>query len=101
LAVDLEHPLKSGTLRVWIDDALVMEERLSSKAKKIVAVTVRRGTLRQIVPIAAGDHDIRVEIAWDDQRKTGALWAHIEADETRTLEIRMPPVLKTLTMELR
>lgn len=99
LQIDFEHPLKSGTLKVWVDDALVLDQALASRAKKIVAVTVRKGTVREVLSVPAGAHDIRVEVAWDDQRKAGVLFATIEAEETRTLEIRMPPVLKTLMIK--
>ena len=99
LAVDFEHPLKDGTLRLFLNGALLLEERLESRAKKVVGLTMRKGSLRRVFSVPPGEHDLRVEVTWGDQKKVGAVWGKLVARETRTLEIRMPPVLKTLSVE--
>ena len=99
LAVDFEHPLKDGTLRLFLNGALLLEERLESRAKKVVGLTMRKGSLRRVFSVPPGEHDVRVEVTWSDQKKTGAVWGNLAAGETRTLEVRMPPVLKTLSVE--
>jgi serine/threonine-protein kinase len=99
LAVDFEHPLKDGTLRIFLDDTLLLEERLESRARKVVGLTMRKGALRRAFSVSPGEHDVRVEVAWGDQKKTGRVWGNLVAGETRRLEIRMQPVLMRLSVE--
>ena len=48
LAIDFEHHLKSGRLRVWVDGDLVLEEELDARVtKKILSFNVRKGMVRR------------------------------------------------------
>ena len=66
LEVTLTHPLKSGTLRVWIDETLVLEKPLGSAVtKKMLVIKSRKGRLREVVDVAPGDHAVRLRIQGD------------------------------------
>jgi hypothetical protein len=99
IGVDFEHPLKSGTFQLWIDDELVIDEKLESRAKKIAVVKVRKGGLRKDVAVSAGEHYIRVRVAWDDNERSETLWGKLRPGETRHLEIRIGQLRKNLSLE--
>ncbi|HSB60864.1 MAG TPA: serine/threonine-protein kinase, partial [Vicinamibacteria bacterium] len=46
LEVDFQHNLKGGTLKVWVDDELVLDEPLESRVtQKILSLRMRKGSL--------------------------------------------------------
>jgi hypothetical protein len=66
LEVTLSHPLKSGTLRLWIDDAVVLEKPLGSAVtRKMLVIKSRRGRLREFLDVAPGEHAVRLRIQGD------------------------------------
>ncbi len=100
LVIDLQHPLRRGSVRVWVDDALVLDETLRAReTKKIVAFTLRKGSLDRTLPVDAGPHAVRVEIAWDEERKSASTSASFEAGATRTLEVRLGRLRKGLSLD--
>jgi hypothetical protein len=95
LAIDFEHPLEEGTLRVWVDDELMLDEELDSqKTKKILVFKGRKGSLAQVLEVLPGEHEIRVEVAWDDNVKTKRISGTFEVDTTRRLSARIGGLLK-------
>jgi len=95
LAIAFEHPLEEGTLRVWVDDELVLDEPLDSqKTKKVVVFKGRKGSLAQVLEVLPGDHEIRVEVAWDDNVKTKRISGNFDADTTRRLSAKVGGLLK-------
>jgi hypothetical protein len=102
LMLDFEHPLKSGTIRVWLDDELVVEQELDSRvAKKIASLKIRKGSLDQVLEVAPGRHVIRAQVAWEGNRRTGSLAGAFRPGATRRLEIRVGWLRKDLSMEWR
>ena len=71
LVLDFEHSLKSGVLRFFVDDLLVMEQPFGGKVtRKIVGLEMRKGHLTQTVEIAPGLRNLRVQVSWEDNVKT-------------------------------
>jgi len=98
--VVFEHGLKSGVLRLWVDDEKVIEEEVSARvAKKIVAVAVREGRLEKTVLVLPGDREFRIEVAWDDEAKVKTLSTSVLADTRRTLLVKMGRLRKNLSVE--
>jgi serine/threonine-protein kinase len=85
LAFNFEHRLQAGTLRVWVDEELLLDESLDSEKTRKV------GEVLEVLP---GDHEIRVEVAWDDNVKTKRISGAFEADSTRRLSARVGGLLK-------
>ena len=55
LAIDFEHHLKSGRLRVWVDGDLVLEEELDARVtKKILSFSVRKGMVDETLEVRPG-----------------------------------------------
>ena len=102
LALDLEHPLKSGSLRIWADDELIFKEALDSRVtKKILALKVRKGSLQETVELSPGKHQIRVQVTWDDNERTQRIWGTFKPGATRRLEIRIGRLRKDLSLDWR
>jgi hypothetical protein len=64
VSVDFAHSLRSGTLRVFVDDAPVIETDLDSRVtKRIAKLNLRKGNLRDSFEMEPGRHEIRVRVA--------------------------------------
>jgi serine/threonine protein kinase len=102
LVVDFEHHLKSGTLRVFIDDEKVVEEALDSRVtKKILTLRLRKGSVDEVIAVEPGKHEIRVQLQWDGRTKSRWLRATFEGGTSRTLRIRVSRLFNDLSLELR
>ena len=90
LAIDFEHSVKSGLLRIWLDEELIVEQRLAGQAsKKALVFTVRKGSYRDVLEVPPGRHVIRVRVAWDDSEKTERIAGTFKAGATRRLQVRL------------
>jgi hypothetical protein len=90
LVVDFEHTLRSGTLRVWVDEATVIEEGLDSRVtRRIAGIDLRKGRRQDSVDVSPGRHEIRVRVTWDDNVKTESIWANFKPGTERRLQARL------------
>jgi hypothetical protein len=88
--LDLEHSLRRGKLRVWVDNVLVVEDDLDSRvARKIATVKIRKGHFERALDIPAGRHEIKVQVAWDGNTKTASAWANLAPGSTRQLSAKI------------
>ena len=102
LAIDFEHHLKSGTLRVWVDRVAVLEEQLDAAiARKIITFQLRKGRIAEVLELAPGGHDLRVQVSWDDNQRTESIWGNFEPGRTRRLEIRVGRLRRNLSLDWR
>jgi len=104
VSVDFAHSLKSGTLRVFVDDAPVIEADLDSRVtRRIAGVSLRKGSLRDSFEVEPGRHEIRVRVAWDGNVKNGSIWANFQPGSKRLLEARLRGVgsLQDLSLKWR
>jgi hypothetical protein len=95
LEIDFEHPLRSGTLHVYVDDEQVLEEALSGKVtKKILNFRLRKGSTNQTLDVAPGEHVIRVDVdsaGFDASRRIRGTF---KSGETRHLEATVDGLIK-------
>jgi hypothetical protein len=104
LVIDLEHTLKSGTLRVWVDEESVLQEGLDSRVtKRFAGIDLRKGRRQDSLEVSPGRHEIRVQVAWDDNVKTQSIWATFKPGTERRLEARLRGVggLRDLALHWR
>jgi hypothetical protein len=104
VSLDLGHSLRSGTLRVFVDDAVVIEAALDSRVtKRLAGLTLRKGSLEDSFEVEPGRHEIRVRIAWDGNVKTDSIWANFQPGQRRRLEARLRGVggLQDLSLKWR
>jgi hypothetical protein len=90
LRLQIEHGLKDGSINVWLDGALVFDARLRAQVeKKILAITVREGRIDKTLEVDPGRHEVRVEVGWDDNRRTKSTVLTVNPESTGVLEIRL------------
>ncbi len=90
VSLDFSHSLKSGTLRVFVDDAPVIETDLDSRVtKRIAGINLRKGSLRDSFEVEPGRHEIRVRVAWEGNVKNESIWANFQPGSKRRLEARL------------
>jgi len=100
LAIDLEHPLRSVTLRIWVDGELAKEERVAGRiTKKVIGLTLRKGVSHDVIEVKPGRHDIQVQVAWDDGERTQRISGTFKPESTRRLEVTVGRLLKDLTLQ--
>lgn len=69
--VDFEHSLKTGVLRIFLDNEPVMKQTVGGKViRRIIGIPIRKGRMLETLEIPAGRHTLRVQVAWDDNVKT-------------------------------
>ena len=77
LVVGFEHPFESCVLRVWVAETLVLEERVRSTAKDFW------------VPVALGEHDVRVEVRWASDERMESVAGSFSEGAPQRLEARV------------
>jgi predicted Ser/Thr protein kinase len=104
VSLDFGHSLKDGTLRVFVDDAVVIEADLDSRVtKRIAGLSLRKGGLQDSFRVKPGRHEIRVQVAWDGNVKSETTWANLQPGSRRRLEARLRGVggLQDLSLKWR
>ncbi len=100
LRIDFDHPLERGTLRIFVDDDLAVEERLTGqKRKKALVFGMHQGSFREELEIAPGLHEVRVEVLWDDNLKRERIVGNFRPGLTRTLEASLGRIRRDLNLE--
>jgi serine/threonine-protein kinase len=100
LRIDFDHPLRSGTLRVFVDDQLALEERLSGQQKKKALVfRLHEGTFRDELEVPAGLHEVRMEVRWEDNVRTERIVGNFPPGATRRLEADLGRIRRDLKLE--
>ncbi|HEY8152339.1 MAG TPA: serine/threonine-protein kinase [Vicinamibacteria bacterium] len=89
LAVTVEHSLKRGRLRLWVDGTLRLQQSLSDRIATRVASRPRRDRTRGVIELEPGAHEVKVEVAWDDEVRTERAKATFRPGDRRVLAARL------------
>jgi serine/threonine-protein kinase len=90
LNVELEHSLRSGTFRVWVDDHLVVDEVVGGQVTRdIGGIKFRKGRLSVPLEVAAGRREVRVQVSWDDNVKTETTVGRFKPGSVRLLRAKL------------
>jgi hypothetical protein len=101
LAIDFEHHLKSGLLRVFVDGETVLEEELDARrTKKILLFKVSQGVVREAIDVAPGKHTVRVQLKWDENVRQQSVAGTFRDGVTRRLRVRVGRLLGDLSVRL-
>jgi serine/threonine-protein kinase len=102
LAIDFEHHLKSGLLRVFVDGDPVLEEELDARRKKkVLLFTVSQGVVRETLDVAPGKHTVRVQVKWGDNVRSQSVAGTFREGATRRLTVRIGRLLGDLSVRLQ
>jgi len=94
LQLRVEHPLKSGRLRVWVDDQLVVERELAAPVtKKIVVLKKRKEILEETIELRPGERTLRVQLSSGEDVYGSRIRGRFEPGETRRLVASLGGVL--------
>ena len=100
LRIDFDHPLERGTLRIFVDDELALEERLTGqRRKKALVFGMHEGTFREELDVKAGLHEVRVEIRWDDNLRRERIVGNFRPGLTRRLEASLGRIRRDLSLK--
>ncbi|MEO8362571.1 MAG: protein kinase [Vicinamibacteria bacterium] len=71
MTIEFEHSLKSGTLKIFVDNEAVVQQAVEAKVtKRIMGIPIRRGLVTRSLEIEPGKHTIKVQVLWDDNTQT-------------------------------
>jgi len=100
LRIDFDHPLRSGTLRVFVDDDLALEESLAGqKRKKALVFGMHEGSFREDLDVPSGLHEVRLEVRWEDNVRTERIVGNFRSGTTRRLEASLGRIRRDLNLE--
>jgi hypothetical protein len=100
LGIDFEHPLRRGRLKVFVDDALILDQRLTGQeTKKAVVFTMHEGSFRDELDVAPGLHEVRIEVAWDDNTRVERIVGNFRSGVARKLEASLGRYRRDLRLE--
>jgi len=100
LVLDVEHPLRAGKLRIWIDKKIVREQEFVGKVDKNLLFTkVHKGRFSLTLEVSPGWHDVEVEVRWDRSRRADRISATFRSGDPRHLKVRLGRVRKNLSLE--
>jgi tRNA A-37 threonylcarbamoyl transferase component Bud32 len=101
LAIDFEHHLKSGLLRVFVDGDPVLEEELDARRrKKVLLFKVSQGVVRETLDVAPGKRTVRVQVKWGDNVRQQSVAGTFREGATRRLTVRVGRLLGDLSVRL-
>jgi serine/threonine-protein kinase len=90
LVLAVEHPFKWGTLRVWVDDQIRVEEPLESRpVKKLLLFKGRKGRETEVLAVTPGPHVIRVRVQGERFNASRTIRGTFKDGDTRSLEVRV------------
>jgi len=100
LRIDFDHPLERGTLRIFVDDLLALEQRLrGQRTKKALVFPMHEGSFREELEVRPGLHEVRVEVRWDDNLKRERIVGNFRSGYTRRLEANLGRIRRDLSLE--
>lgn len=100
VVVDFRYPIRTGTLRIWMDDEVVLGEAVRGRVDKdLLVVKFRSGVFTDVMKVEPGRHDFRVEVSWDDEKRSERIPGRLLAGETYRLQIRLGRLKKDLSLE--
>jgi serine/threonine protein kinase len=91
LEVDFEFPFRTGRLKLWIDDAIAVDQPLEGhlvvRKLSVLSLKSHKGRFKKTLDLAPGEHTVRVEV--DSEGETHALRSPgtFKSGVTRHLEV--------------
>jgi hypothetical protein len=95
LEISIEHALRSGTLRVFVDDAEVLEEPLAGRVtRKVLSFRMHKGSASHSIDLPPGEHVIRVQVEGTGYGGSRRIRGTFKSGETRRLEATVDGLIK-------
>jgi hypothetical protein len=96
LEVSFRHPFRVGTLRVWVDGALALEETVPGRVTRdLLALKLRRGTFTGALEVPPGERVVRVQVDdGDGFRESRRIRVTFASGQARRLDATVDGVLQ-------
>ena len=101
LRILFDHQLRSCTLRVFVDDHGITEERLNGQRRKTLGLNLYEGRYQDEFQVAPGLHEVRVEVRWDENVRRERIVGNFRPGATRTVEAKLGRIRRDLSLEWR
>jgi serine/threonine protein kinase len=96
----VEHPIEQGRMVVWLDGVVALETKLRAEvSKKLVALRVHKGHLEQTLDVEPGRHEIKVEVTWNESRRTETQVADVTDGQTGLLSVRVGGLTNDMSLD--
>lgn len=90
VALSVEHGFETATLKVWVDDTLVLDKALAStQTKTLLFIKRRKGAFVEVLEVLPGERRLRIEVMAGGLRRSAELRGAFKSDETRLLEVKL------------
>jgi serine/threonine-protein kinase len=100
LAIQFEHHLRQGKLRVWVDGDPVFDEDFDAQVThRILALKLRRGTVQEVLTLRPGRHEVIVQVSWGDNVKTSRISGTFAPGATRRLDVAVARIGGRLSLD--
>ena len=67
--------------------------------KKILSLRIRKGSVDEVLRVAPGRREVKVQVQWDGNTRTEFTAATFKPGVTRTLDVRILRVVNVLTLD--
>jgi serine/threonine-protein kinase len=100
LRIDFDYPFRTGTLHVYVDDELALEQDLAGQQrKKALVFKGHSGSFSEDLEVPPGLHEIRVEVRWEDNVKKERVVGRFRSGTTLRLEASLGRIRRDLNLE--
>jgi tRNA A-37 threonylcarbamoyl transferase component Bud32 len=86
LEISLVHSLESGSVQVWVDDAVVLEKSIAGRVtKKVLSFRLYRGTFSGTIDVEPGDRTVRIQVTGEGYSGSRRITGSFASGITRLL----------------
>jgi hypothetical protein len=101
LAVSLQHNLKAARLRIWGDDDLLLDERLSGTERRRLALfKTTAGALARRLEVLPATRMLRMEVSWAGGSREASVPLKLHPGAKRRLDAEVQGRSRTLSLRL-
>ena len=87
-------------LRVFVDEKLALEERLTGQRRTMALVfPMHGGSFREELEVKPGLHEVRVDVRWDDNLRRERIVGNFRPGLTRRLGASLGRIRRDLNLE--
>jgi len=95
----VDHPIEQGRMVVWLDGVVALETKLHAEvAKKLVALKTHKGRFENTLDVEPGRHEIKVEVSWNESRRTETQIADVKDGQTGLLSVHVGGLTSDLSL---
>jgi serine/threonine-protein kinase len=92
LEIALVHSLESGSVQVWVDDAVALEKPIAGRVtKKVLNFRLYKGSFSGTIDLQPGDRTVRIQVVGDGYSGSRSIKGGFGSGMTRLLRAEVTP----------